>query len=415
MMQWSLRQSKSLQKNNFYHRLHIVKIWQVVDLYNKIFWFVSVFFLLFICLCFTVCAAEPPRDLSAEAFVLMSADTHEVLCAKNAHEQRSMASTTKIMTALVALEHGIPEQQIKVTSEMVRVEGTSIGLLPDDLITVRTLVSGMLLESGNDAANVTAYAVAGSQEKFLAMMNQKAAELGMHDTHFETVSGLDSENHYSTAYDMALLGAAAIENAEFRKICGQKSERVLYGNPPYARTLSNHNRLLSEYPGVFGIKTGFTKKSGRCLVTAAERDGVTLVAVTLRAPNDWADHRKLLDYGFSVMQKRDYSDFVKNLTVPVVGGTESTVPVCLYSAASLPIADVSAELQVEVFLRPFLYAPISADKCVGTAVYKLDGKPVREIPLIVSADVPSVTTEQADEAEEPSLFQRIKNFFARSR
>lgn len=381
---------------------------------KKIFSFLFIFFLLFVFFSFSVCAAEPPRDLSAEAFVLMSADTREVLYAKNAHEQRSMASTTKIMTSLVALEQGIPEQQIKVTSDMVRVEGTSIGLLPDDLITVRTLVSGMLLESGNDAANVTAYAVAGSQEKFLEMMNQKAAEIGMQNTHFETVSGLDSENHYSTAYDMAILGATAIENAEFRKICGQKSERVLYGNPPYARTLSNHNRLLSEYPGTFGIKTGFTKKSGRCLVTAAERDGVTLIVVTLRAPNDWADHRKLLDYGFSVMQKRDYSDFVKNLAVPVVGGAESTVPVSLFSAAVLPVADVSAELQVEVFLQPFLYAPVKRGDCVGTAVYKLDGNPVREIPLVASTDITCITAEQPDEMEELSLIQKIKSFFARS-
>lgn len=383
-------------------------------MYKKILWFCAVLFSLLIYLVISGSAAEPPQDLSAEAFVLMSADSREVLYAKNAHERRSMASTTKIMTALVALEQGIPEQQIKVTSDMVQVEGTSIGLLPNDLITVRTLVSGMLLESGNDAANVTAFAVAGSQEKFLSLMNQKAAEIGMCNTHFETVSGLDSENHYSTAYDMALLGAAAIENVEFRKICGQKSERVLYGNPPYARTLSNHNRLLAEYPGVFGIKTGFTKKSGRCLVTSAERGGVTLVAVTLRAPNDWADHRKLLDYGFSVMQKRDYSDFVKDIMVPVVGGAENTVSVRLFTSAVLPVANTAAELQTEIFLQPFLYAPVAAGDCVGTAVYKLDGTVVREIPLVVSADIACITTEQADEAEEPSVLQRIKSFFARS-
>lgn len=363
---------------------------------------------------FSVYAAEPPQDLSAQAYVLLSADTGEVLAAKNAHERRSMASTTKIMTALVALEQGIPEQQIKVTSDMVRVEGTSIGLLPDDLITVRTLVSGMLLESGNDAANVTAYAVAGSQEKFLALMNQKAAALGMLDTHFETVSGLDSENHYSTAYDMAILGAAAIKNTEFRKICGQKSERVLYGNPPYARTLSNHNRLLSEYPGAFGIKTGFTKKSGRCLVSAAERNGVTLVAVTLRAPNDWADHRKLLDYGFSVMQTREYSDFVKNISVRVVGGSVPQVPVRLYSPAVLPVADISAELQVEIYVQPFLYAPVRAGDSVGTAVYQLNGKTVREIPLIAAESVESITAEQAETENAPTLLQKIKSFFART-
>lgn len=363
---------------------------------------------------FSVYAAEKPQDLSAQAYVLLSADTGEVLAAKNAHERHSMASTTKIMTALVALEQGIPEQQIQVTSDMVRVEGTSIGLLPDDLITVRTLVSGMLLESGNDAANVTAYAVAGSQEKFLDLMNQKAAAIGMQNTHFETVSGLDSENHYSTAYDMAILGAAALRNTEFRRICGQKSERVLYGNPPYARTLTNHNRLLSEYPGAIGIKTGFTKKSGRCLVSAAERDGITLVAVTLRAPNDWADHRKLLDYGFSVMQTREYSDFVKDISVPVVGGSAPRVPARLYSPAVLPVADASAELQVEVYVQPFLYAPVCAGIPVGIAVYKLDGKIVREIPLVAAEDIECTTIPQ-EEAEHPRTpLQKIKSFFART-
>lgn len=382
-------------------------------MYKKIFPFFFILFVSFAWMGISAYAAEPPQDLSAEAFVLLSADTQEVLYAKNAHEQRSMASTTKIMTALVALEQGMPEQQIKVTSDMVQVEGTSIGLLPDDLITVRTLVSGMLLASGNDAANVTAYAVAGSQEKFLAMMNQKASELGMQNTHFETASGLDSENHYSTAYDMAILSAAALQNVEFRRICGQKSERVLYGNPPYARTLSNHNRLLSEYPGAIGVKTGFTKKSGRCLVSAAERDGVTLIAVTLRAPNDWSDHKKLLDYGFSVMQTRDYSDFAKDLSVPVVGGNVQSLPVRLFTNAVLPIADAASELQVEIFLQPFLYAPVMAGDSVGTAVYKLDGTVVREIPLVASADVACTTTEIVNTEEEQSLFQKIKLFFVR--
>ena len=192
----------------------------------------------------------------------MLADTREVLYAENENEQLSMASTTKIMTSLLALESGLWEQQIKVTSDMVAAEGTSIGLLPDDLISVRTLISGMLLESGNDAANVTAYAVAGGQAQFLELMNQKAAEIGMKNTHFDSVSGLDTDSHYSTAYDMALLTAYALENPKFRSICSEKSERVYYGNPPYARTLYNHNRLLSSYEGAIGVKPGFTKQSG---------------------------------------------------------------------------------------------------------------------------------------------------------
>lgn len=356
-------------------------------------------------------AAEPPKDISAKAYVLMAADTREVLCAYNEDEKLPMASTTKIMTSLIALEQGIPEQQIKVSSDMVAVEGTSIGLLPDDLITVRTLVYGMLLESGNDAANVTAYAVAGGQTQFLDLMNQKAKEIGMFNTCFETVSGLDSENHYSTAYDMALLGSYAIQNPEFLKICSTKTARVSYGNPPYARTFENHNKMLSYYDGAIGIKTGFTKKSGRCLVSAATRNGVTLVAVTLNAPNDWSDHQKLFDYGFSVISLRDLSEETKNISVKVVGGDCAEVAVQLSQQAVIPLVDTNVQIITQVYLQPFLYAPIAAGDCVGTVVYSIDGKTVCSRSLVAADSVAAVTVERQETEEDPTLFTRIKSFF----
>ncbi len=356
-------------------------------------------------------AAEPPKDISAKAYVLMVADTHEVLCASNEHEKLPMASTTKIMTSLIALERGIPEQQIKVSSDMVAVEGTSIGLLPDDMITVRTLIYGMLLESGNEAANVTAYAVAGGQAQFLELMNQKAKEIGMVNTNFETVSGLDSENHYSTAFDMALLGSHAIQNPEFLKICSAKSARVSYGNPPYARTFTNHNKLLSYYDGTIGIKTGFTKKSGRCLVSAAMRDGVTLVAVTLHAPNDWADHQKLLDYGFAVTSLRDFSDATQGVTVKVVGGSQPQVAVQLSERAEIPLADASTQVVTQVYLQPFLYAPITAGDCVGTVTYQIGGRTVCSRSLTAAESVSAVTVEKQASEERPSFWTRIKAFF----
>ena len=346
----------------------------------------------------------------------MVAETREVLYAEQADERLSMASTTKIMTALLALESGLLEKEIVVTDEMVRVEGTSIGLLAGDTISLRTLVSGMLLESGNDAANVTAYAVAGGIEPFLELMNKKAQEIGMQNTHFETVSGLDSENHYSTAYDMALLAAYAIENPLFRQICSLESERVYYGNPPYARTLSNHNRLLKSYDGAFGIKTGYTKKSGRCLVSAAERDGVTLIAVTLNAPNDWADHRKLLDYGFSVAEARDCTDLTAQLpNVPVVGGDASTVRAVLAETPFIDVTQSTPQITAQVFVQPFLYAPLKAGDCIGSVQYTLDGKTILEIPLVAESDVSCATAEQeaSQETDKPSLWERIKSIFGR--
>lgn len=384
-------------------------------MYKKCFTGFLLSILLLACFPVQTFAAGAPKDVSAKAYVLMEADTREVLASSHALDKLSMASTTKIMTSIVALERGIPDQQVKVASDMVAVEGTSAGLLPDDLVTVRTLVYGMLLESGNDAANVTAYAVAGGVKPFLELMNQKAREIGMLNTCFETPSGLDSENHYSTAYDMALLGSYAIQNPEFRRICSLSSARVSYGNPPYARTLTNHNRLLREYDGAFGIKTGYTKKSGRCLVSAAARNGVTLVAVTLHDPNDWSDHKKLLDYGFSVVSARDYTSLAGDLSAKVVGGTENRVSVRLGSKAEIPIADQNAEVTVQVYMQPFLYAPIKAGESVGTAVYSLNGQAVLTCPLVAADSVPAQSAAPTAPApEEPTsatLFERIKGFF----
>lgn len=354
--------------------------------------------------------AASPQGISAKACVLMLADTREVLYAENENEQLSMASTTKIMTSLLALESGLWEQQIKVTSDMVAVEGTSIGLLPDDLISVRTLISGMLLESGNDAANVTAYAVAGGQAQFLELMNQKAAEIGMKHTHFDSVSGLDTDSHYSTAYDMALLTAYALENPKFRSICSEKSERVYYGNPPYARTLYNHNRLLSSYEGAIGVKTGFTKKSGRCLVSAAERDGVTLIAVTLNAPDDWNDHKKLLDYGFSVVKEFDASALQGDLSVKVVGGDAETVTATTAYTPKFSVAGDTADVQAQAYLKHFLYAPVEKGETVGSVCYTYNGKIVAQVPLAAAQSVSAVTTE-ITESPKQSLFHRIWSFF----
>ncbi len=357
--------------------------------------------------------AAAPQNISAKACVLMLADTREVLYAENENEQLSMASTTKIMTALLALESGLWEQQVKVTSDMVQVEGTSIGLLPDDLISVRTLISGMLLESGNDAANVTAYAVAGGQAQFLDLMNQKAAEIGMENTHFDSVSGLDTESHYSTAYDMALLTAYALENPKFRSICSEQSERVYYGNPPYARTLYNHNKLLANYEGAIGVKTGFTKKSGRCLVSAAERDGVTLIAVTLNAPDDWNDHKKLLDYGFSVAHLYDASGLQKSdLSIKVVGGDTATVGVAAAYTPQFSVAGDAADVQTKTYLKYFLYAPVEKGETVGCVCYTYNGKIIEQVPLVAAQSVGAVTTEKTDGPKQ-SLFHRIRDFFTK--
>lgn len=349
-------------------------------------------------------------DVSAKAAVLMCANTGEVLFSKNANTKLSMASTTKIMTSILALESLTPELNITISEEMLKVEGTSMGLLPGDSVTLRNLVYGMLLQSGNDAANVTAYVLGGSPEGFAVMMNEKAREIGMKNTNFVTPSGLDADEHYSTAYDMALLAQYAIKNPEFVSVCSKVSVRVSYGNPPYLRTLSNHNRLLYEYEGCFGIKTGFTKKSGRCLVSAAERDGVTLICVTLNASDDWNDHKKMFDYGFSAVNSVDLPCQYSDIELNVVGGTSETVGVeAAYQPKAVFGTDIP-EVENVIYLKRFEYAPIEKGSIVGYSTYLVDGAVVEEVPLVAVQDIEQLTV--AEPPQEESFWGKITDYFS---
>ncbi len=328
-------------------------------------------------------------SVSARAAVLMCADSGEVLYEKNADERLGVASTTKIMTALLTLESGASRKNITVTERMTAVEGTSMGLLPGDQVSVYSLACGMLLASGNDAANAAAITVAGSVEGFSEMMNAKAESIGMTSSNFVTPSGLDAPEHYSTARDMALLGCCAIKNPEFKSICSSKSIRLSYGNPPYLRSLSNHNRMLRCYDGAVGIKTGFTKKSGRCLVSAATRGGVTLVCVTLNAPNDWNDHRTLLDYGFTQTRLAELDGDLSGIRIKIAGGNSESVGVECVEKPAAGVSLGAGEIEREVLMRPFEYAPIMKGRIVGTVRYRLGGKIIYETTLIASekADV----------------------------
>ncbi len=308
-------------------------------------------------------------EISAKSAIVICADTGEIVFEKNPHQKMPMASTTKIMTSILALEYGANEQYLTVTSEMVSVEGSSIGLLPEDKISLKTLVKGMLLESGNDAANSVAHVVGGTMSDFVALMNYKAKEIGMNFTSFETPSGLDGDNHYSTAFDMALLGAYAIKNPEFRLICSSDKQVVYYGNEPYRRVFTNNNKLLNTYDGAFGIKTGFTKKSGRCLVSAVERDDKTLVAVTLNAPDDWNDHLKMYDYSFEKVNSVNLHRDLQDLSVKIVGGTEASVNLRLLKEPVITSVNKDFYYSTKVFIKSFEYAPINMGDILGFVEY----------------------------------------------
>lgn len=245
--------------------------------------------------CITPAVAEA-LEVSATAAVLMDADMGQVLYEKNGDRQMLIASTTKIMTALVVLEHAAPDDVITVTPNHMA-EGSSMYLRAGETVRVEELLYGLLLCSGNDAA-LALTECAGGLTPFVALMNEKAAALGMAHTSFANPNGLDADGHYSTARDMAVLAAAAMENPTFRRICSSRS--VTIGQ----RTMENHNRLLRQMEGCVGLKTGYTQAAGRTLVSCTEREGCRLVAVTLQDGNDWADHAALYDYGFRLTAPR---------------------------------------------------------------------------------------------------------------
>ena len=239
-------------------------------------------------------AAAEAVEVSAAAAVLMDADSGRLLYEKNGEKRMLIASTTKLMTALVALEQGGLQQEITVTGGHMA-EGSSMYLRPGEKLTLETLLYGLLLCSGNDAALAVTECMGGAVP-FVARMNEKAAELGMENTHFANPNGLDDEEHYSTAEDMARLAAAAMDDPVLRRVASTRTARI------GGRTLTNHNKLLSRVEGCVGLKTGYTRAAGRTLVSCAERDGVRLVAVTLQDGDDWNDHASLYEQGFRVLR-----------------------------------------------------------------------------------------------------------------
>lgn len=357
-------------------------------------------------------SADSPLNIGAEAAILIGGESNEIIYSKNPHKQLSMASTTKVMTAIVAIEQGNFDEEITVTDEMVRVEGTSSGLLDGDKTDLNTLLYCMMLQSGNDAANAVAFYVGDSQKDFADLMNEKAEKIGMTDTHFSTASGLDADDHYSTAYDMAILTSYALKNPLFKEICSTYKKTVTYGNPRYRRTITNHNKLLNSYEGMIGVKTGFTKKSGRCLITAAERNGLTLVCVTLNDWNDWEDHRKLLDYGFDIVKPIEAS-LSKKIKIDVVGGILKTVDAELAFKPNFYSVSDNFQYHYNIEYEHFLYAPVLKNDIIGNAVfYDKNSKKLAEVPLVAvyDVDILPTTEDNGEERKNRIGLKRIVNF-----
>ncbi len=326
-------------------------------------------------------------EISSKAAVVVNAATGEVIYSQNADKKLPMASTTKIMTALLLCEMADLSEIVTTTKEMVTVEGSSMGLLEGDKVSYKALLYGMLLPSGNDAATTTAISLGGSLEAFALLMNKKAAELSMDNTNFVTPSGLDDENHYSTAEDMAKLAVYAMKNPIFREAAGTKSITVEFGNPPYSRRLYGHNKILDIYDGGIGIKTGYTSKSGRCLVSAASRNGVEVIAVTLGDSSTWSHHTQLLNYGFSKINSVTFSYPQSAAKLRIISG-ETTE--CQLTSEDFTVGLTPEEqerVEYKISIPDFCYAPVSLGDVVGRIDYYIDSRLLKSLPVTVSESV----------------------------
>lgn len=333
--------------------------------------------------------------VSAKRAYVLDAATGRVLYEKNPHERGLIASTTKIMTALIVCEQCNVLDRMRIPKEAVGIEGSSMYLREGEVLTLQELLYGLMLSSGNDAAVALAIYCGGTVEGFVELMNDKARNLGLKNTHFENPNGLDSPGHYSTARDLAVLAAYAMENPIFRKTVSTKSLRA------GQRCLTNHNKLLWRVEGADGVKTGYTRAAGRILVSSAARNDRRLIAVTIDDPDDWNDHASLLESGFSrycvqqIVQKGQYVD-----TLEVAGGQTQKVQVLAAEDFSYALAP---EEQPQLMLPGpgFVYAPAVEGADAGLAYVLLEGKAIGKIPVVFGA-----TIEQLPE-EEKSFWQRL--------
>lgn len=337
----------------------------------------------------------PCRAISAQSAILVDADTGRVLYEKNSDKRSLIASTTKIMTALVVCEQCNVLDRVRIPKEAVGIEGSSMYLQEGEILTVQELLYGLMLRSGNDAAVALAIYCGGTVEGFSQLMNDKAHRLDLRNTHFENPHGLDSPGHYSTASDLATLTVYAMKNPIFRKTVSTKNVTV------GSRSLQNHNKLLWQYPGANGVKTGYTKAAGRILVSGAEREGRQLICVTMNAPDDWEDHRRLLDYGssgYTMMKILEKGKCVG--TVEVAGGDQESVT--LLASEDFYYAVRNDEVVNLALQEPgFVYAPVCKGQDAGTAYIMIGESVIGKVGLVYGCDA------QILKDTRPSLWDRI--------
>jgi D-alanyl-D-alanine carboxypeptidase len=326
-------------------------------------------------------------NTSARASALYEPLTDTFLCSKNKNVRLPMASTTKIMTALVAIENYPLDAEVKIADEACGIEGSSLYLRAGERLTMRELLYGLMLRSANDAAAAIAYEVAGGVSGFADMMNEKAQKLGLTDTHFTNPHGLDDDEHYTTAGELAIIASEALKNPTFKEIVSTY-KKTISGPDGTKRLVVNHNKLLNMYDGAIGVKTGFTKKSGRCLVGATERGGLTLISVTIDAPDDWNDHIRMFDYGYSLMEMRSIAKAGEfSYDIPVVNGKEAVLKVSNKDGLQAVMMKSDTQIKAYVSLPKYIVSDVNAGDEIGKVVFKKDGEYFGEISLIAENSI----------------------------
>ena len=355
---------------------------------------IIIVFLLAFLLCSAISISAISADglaLSAQHACLYIPEADITAYDKAANERHSMASTTKIMTALIALENSELDRIVTISEKAVGIEGSSVYLKANDQYTMQDLLYALLLQSANDAACAIAIELGGSIEGFADMMNAKASSLGLRDTHFENPHGLDSENHYTTAKELALITAEALKNPDFKAIVSTYRKTISTVGGECVRTVVNHNKMLLLYEDAIGVKTGFTKKTGRCLVSAAERNGLTLVSVTLNASNDWSDHKKLLDYGFEEYEKKVFAEAGELVfDAYVLNGVKSNVKCSNTSEISIVAKKTVGEVKQVTELDRMITAPIKKGNILGQVFFKSNDLILASSPLVAEEDIEEI-------------------------
>ena len=322
------------------------------------------------------------QEISAKSAILYEPVTKRIVFEKNAYEKLPMASTTKIITAITAIENMNINDVVTTSKRASLVEGSSIWLEEGEKLSLLDMLYGLMLSSGNDSA--IAIAEHKGYDEFIKLMNETAVKAGAVNTSLKNPNGLDEEGHFTTAYDLALISAYAMKNDVFKEIVSTKEKQIPWQDHQWMRTLKNHNKMLRLYDGANGIKTGFTKKDGRCLVSSAERSGIELICVTLNAPDDWNDHKNLLDYGFSVFENKKVEILCKS--IEVLFGKKQNVLLYPNEEVFIPVMK-NDSINVKYNIPEKINAPIKINQAVGSAEIYLNNQLFKTVKMCAEEEI----------------------------